>query len=65
MTKSAYLYGEDVEVPEIPNEIIVRRLELLNDHLTELLEVPWMTRDAEKCNAVLKGIKFWETINEN
>jgi hypothetical protein len=59
-----YLYGSDVEVPEIPGDIIVRRLELLQDNLRELLDHSYHTRDGERVNAVLKAIDFWEKINE-
>jgi len=58
-----YLYGEDVEVPEIPQEIIMRRIELLKDNLAELLDHSYYTRDGDRCNKILKAIRFWETIN--
>jgi len=60
-----YLYGEEVEVPDIPAEIIMRRIEALKENLAELLEHSFYTRDGNRCNAVIKAIKFWETINEN
>jgi hypothetical protein len=63
MTKSEYLYGTDVELDDIPNEIIVRRIELLNDNLEELLEVQYLARDSERINKILKAISFWESIN--
>ena len=63
VTPQEYLYGTDVEVPEIPQEIIVRRIELLKEHLGELLEHSFYTRDNKRVNAVLKAIKFWEDIN--
>ena len=59
-----YLYGVDVEVPEIPQEIIMRRVELLRDNLEELLDHSWHTRDANRCNKILKAIDFWEHIND-
>jgi len=61
---SSYLYGEDVEVPEIPAEIIVRRVEILNDTLTELLAVHYIDRDTERVYKVLKEIELWQTIND-
>jgi len=64
MLANEYLYGEEVEVPEIPQEVVVRRLELLKEHLAELLDHTYYDRDAARCNAVLKAIKFWENINK-
>ena len=64
MKDNIYLYNTE-EVPEIPNEIVVRRLELLRDNLEELLEHSYFIRDTARVNAVLKGIKFWENINDN
>lgn len=63
MLDNEYLYGKDVVVPEIPQEIIMRRLELLRDNLAELLDHTYYHRDDVRCNAVLKAIKFWENIN--
>ena len=64
MKDNIYLYDTD-DVPEIPNEIIVRRLELLKDNLAELLDHSYHTRDTARVNALLKAIKFWENINDN
>lgn len=58
-----YLYGTD-EVPEIPADVIMRRLELLEDHLGELYEVHYMQRDQKKIRAIEKAIKFWEAASE-
>ncbi len=64
MRTNEYLYGADVEVPEIPAEITVRRVEALNDNLTELLKVHYFVRDNARVDAILKAIEFWENINE-
>ena len=64
MITNSYIYGEDVEVPEIPGEIICLRIELLNEHLAELLNVHWSIRDRVRVDAVLKAIDFWSKINE-
>ena len=65
MTKHEYLYGKDAEVPSIPADIIMRRVELLNDHLEELLDVPFYKRDGKRVNAVIKAKEFWLKINED
>ena len=64
MKDNNYLYGEDVEVPEIPNEVVMRRIELLKDNLAELLDHSYYTRDGQRVNDVLKAIDFWEKINK-
>ncbi len=58
-----YLYGEDVEIEPIPNELLVRRLEALNDNLRELLTKHYFDREEMRINAVVKAIDFWENIN--
>ena len=63
MQSNEYLYGVDAEVPEIPEEVIVRRLEALNDNLSELMEVPYLGRDDMRVRKVQEAIKFWEEIN--
>ena len=63
MKGNIYLYGEDTEVPIIPAEITMRRVEMLKDNLAELLEHSYHTRDGVRVNSVLKAIKFWENIN--
>ena len=56
-----YLYGVK-DVPSIPNDIIMRRLELLKDNLEELLEHSYYSRDSDRVRAVLKAIKYWSNI---
>ena len=62
---NAYLYGEGIEIPEIPADIIARRLAALADNLEELLNHSYYDRDQARVNDVLKAIKFWETVQEN
>lgn len=52
------------DVPEIPAYIIMRRIELLDEHLRELYEVHYMQRDHKKIRIVEKAIKFWERASE-
>ena len=39
-------------------------VELLNEHLADLLDHSYHIRDAVRCNDVLKAIRFWENINK-
>lgn len=64
MLTNEYLYGEGVEVPPLDNYAIMRRLELLKEHLGELLSVDYRKRDFDRVRAVNKAITFWEDINE-
>ena len=63
MTKNKYLYG-DVDVPEIDALVVARRIELLDDHLTEVMNVPPLERNQNKANAIIKAISFWSSINK-
>ena len=65
VTPQEYLYGEDVEVPEIPAEVIMRRVELLKEKRFELLEVNLLKRDGSRVNSITKAIDFWEALNES
>ena len=58
-----YLYGEDVTPTPIPNEITVRRKELLQDHLAELLDTHPLQRQGARCNAVIAAIEWWQRID--
>ena len=59
MRSNEYIYGEGVEVPEVPAEVIMRRLEALDEHLDELMKVHYMDRDPHRIEAVLKAKDFW------
>ena len=48
MKTNKYLYGEDAEVEELPADIIMRRVEILEEHLKELYTVHYMDRDYER-----------------
>ena len=64
MKTNEYLYGDGVEVPEIPAEIKMRRIELLNEKLDELLEIPHHKRNGIRVNAIIRAIEFWENIDK-
>lgn len=64
MHKNEYLYGKDIEVPQVDGYIIARRLELLDDHLTDLLNVNYMERDLARIRAVEKAKNFWRRLGE-
>ncbi len=66
MKTSAYLYGEDVEVEEIPAEVILSRTVPLEEHFSEMLDIPVEQRTYEQIvqmSEIAKAIKFWSEIN--
>ena len=63
MNKQDYLYGEGVDVPEVDSLIVLRRIELLQIHLGELLEHSYYTRDIDRVRSVLRDISYWENLN--
>ena len=64
MKTNEHLYGTEIDVPEIPADIVMRRIELLKEHLAELLDHSYYTRDGKRCNDVMSAISFWEKIND-
>jgi len=64
MKDNSFLYGEDVDVPMISHEVIDARVLLLKEHLAKLLDHSYHTRDATRCNSIIKAIDFWESINK-
>ena len=68
MLTDEYLYGKEVEVPVIPEYVIMRRVELLKDHLSELLDQSFNNRSYEdqiKIGRVLRAIDFWDGISKS
>jgi hypothetical protein len=65
MKDNSYLYGENIQVPPVPDEIIRERVSLLESNLEELLNIHYLLRDGKRCNDIVKAIKFWESINES
>jgi len=63
MKNNSWLYGEDVSPPDIPQEIVEARLELLKTHLAKLLDHSYHIRDNVRVAGVLKAIDFWQSIN--
>lgn len=62
MKTDFYLYGKDVEVPEIPADICMRRIELLQEHLDELLDVHYSKRSNAQIHHIHKAIDFWNSM---
>ena len=58
-----YLYGKGIEVPEIPKDVIDKRIELLNNHLEKQLDVSYQERDLKLVGQILKALRFWRNIN--
>ena len=62
MHNNEYLYGKDVEIPQLDTNVIMRRIELLSNNLSELLEHSYYTRDTRRVDAVLKAMKYWQDM---
>ncbi len=63
MKTDSYLYGE-YETIDIPEEVILRKVESLNFHLEDLLEDDMLERDNLRCKEVKDAIEFWLSIND-
>jgi hypothetical protein len=62
MLTNEYLYGDN-EIPEVPEYIIMRRVEILEERLEEVLAVHYTRRDLKLERELLKAISFWRNIN--
>ncbi len=66
MHNNKYLFGTN-DVPEFPADIIARRLELLNETLSILLDNSTYTRSKEEADQIadiLKAIRWHNGISE-
>jgi len=63
MKSNSRLFGEDVEVPEFDELILIRRIELLQDNLADLLGVHYMERDDKRIREIGKAIHWHQQIN--
>jgi hypothetical protein len=61
VSQTMYLYGIE-DVPEIPQDIIDRRIAVLEANLSKVLDHSFYTRDGRRANAILKAIKFWTQL---
>ena len=64
MKTNEYLYGKDITVPKIPQEVIDSRIDCLKKHRAKLFMVPMLARDTNRYNKVIQAIDFWESIND-
>ena len=64
MLKTEFLYGDEIP-PDIPADIIMRRVQLLKEHQEILLAVDPMERETYRLHSVGKAISFWSSINKN
>ena len=65
MKTNHFLYGKDVEIPDIPEDIVMRRVELLKEHQDILLAVDPMERETYRLHSVGKAISYWQNINKD
>ncbi len=59
-----YLYGEDIEVPALDAEVVMRRIELLKENREELYELHYTKRDEMRIRAIVKAINYWERMQK-
>ena len=59
-----FLYGDETP-PDIPEDIIMRRIEILKEHQDILLAVDPMERETYRLHSVSKAISYWSSINKN
>ncbi len=64
MKTNEHLYGEGVVVPEIPQNIVDERIELLKIQLARLLDHSYYTRNGVRVKEIIDAISFWESIND-
>jgi len=66
VSKVEYLYGKSniLKIDKVPEKLIKQRIKILNEHLSEMLDVHYTKRDTNRINAVLKAISFWKNINK-
>ena len=64
MKSTEFLYGDETP-PDIPEDIIMRRVEILKEHRDSLLEVDPMERETYRINSISKALNFWSSINKD
>ena len=64
MKTNEFLYGNEVP-PDIPAEIVMRRVQLLKEHQDILLAVDPMERETYRLHSVSKAISYWQNVNKD
>ena len=64
MLSNEFLYGDETP-PDIPADIVARRVELLKEHQEILLAVDPMERETYRLHSVSKAISYWSSINRD
>jgi len=65
MKSNEWLYGKGITPEPIPEYVIMRRVESLDDHLTELQATPLPYRNWSRVKEVQDAIEWWSTLNSN
>lgn len=63
MLTNKELYGIS-DVPLIPKEVANKRIDLLDEHLAELMSCHFMNRDNHIINEILKAKEFWSRLRD-
>jgi hypothetical protein len=66
MTKTTYLFGEDIDktIIEIQKSVAKYKIKKAGELLTKLLRVNMYARDDERIAKVIKAQQFWHNILE-
>lgn len=64
MKNNEYLYGEGIEIPNIPKDIANNRIDKLYEHLNKRLDVFYPERDNRRINDIMEAIKFWKKLRD-
>ena len=65
MKTTEWLYGNEYKsLKPVDPEAIKSRIDMLDKHLTTLLDVPYKDRDDFRVSDVINAIRFWNKINE-
>ena len=64
MKTNEFLYGDNVP-PEIPADVVMRRIQMLKEHQDILLSADPMERETYRLHSVSKAISYWSSINKD
>lgn len=64
MKTNEWLYGKGVKVAPIPKDVANDRIDKLNVHLHQLLDISYLKRDDHRVADVIDAIKYWKNLRD-